>query len=45
MCAICSLSNYVLVDVVHVCICVRKYIGTDRSCGERKTSKKELRWF
>jgi hypothetical protein len=23
MCAVCSLSNYVLVDVVHVCMCVK----------------------
>jgi hypothetical protein len=45
MCVICTLSNYVLVDVVHVCICVRKCIGMERSCGERKTSKKELECF
>jgi hypothetical protein len=45
MCAIYSLSNNVLVDVVHVCICVRKCIGMDQSCGERKTSKKELGCF
>jgi hypothetical protein len=29
MCAICSLSNYVLVDVVHVCMCVKMCIGMD----------------
>jgi hypothetical protein len=46
MCAICSLSNYVLVNVVHVCMCVKKCVLVwIEVCGAGKRSRKVLGCF